>query len=354
MYINQLQSPHPHLVTPERPAQPFLETLPTGPAPLAETIDAARFATRQALRYADGKIEVTTKDGTVFDTLKKEQTTNCYGYATVLSEVLSRSNVEHFMGFGNGHAFTIVPSPDGLRLEDALCDDLSGTIGKAISQAEIESIPGQLERYRRAGVILNAQVMVAQRGNTVEALKGRYPWLDYGGDLPRRRDYDSERGDPGQNFAISLFAPAVGRAVLQQTARLSYHTNRGQYNQALKHLRAIRGLYPEMDARSKHKTIKDLSSGLATAGDYIGAKDAMNYYFSSFGPSKDPRFAIAEGDMSRQLAHIAKGQSNASVAAEAYRLAMEAYRRAKSVARYGNMMLTGKITKTRQLAAALA
>ncbi|HYH75506.1 MAG TPA: hypothetical protein VD735_06125 [Candidatus Saccharimonadales bacterium] len=368
MYIEHLQTPHPYLVTEQQPARPFEESLHAAQAQqaleaaagtaeygtvLGGVLDMARLAVRQTLRWPSGEYPLQSQNGTTFDTLLAEQTTTCSGYTTVLSETLDALGIQHFIGFGNGHGFLLVPTPDGMRYEDAMFNGLSGPLGQAINQGALDNMPNQFQTYGKAGVLLNTQAMVAEKGQTVETWKGDYPWLQYDGETTLSNDalaskrFGESEARPKHTFAISIFPSAVGKSVLQQYTQYHYRLHRGEYTKALRHLTAMRGFYPEIDARNTHTSFKNLFEGLVDQRKYVAARHAIDHYFSSFAISSDPRFATLEGDMSRALAEKAGERRDADAAVAAYERALRA-------AKYGCDMLLGKIATTQKLMPQLA
>lgn len=341
--IGELNTAHPEL---------------TGRA-VVEIADEAARAVSRALWYRNSYGQ---KGYSPYDRLLETQETDCYGYTTVLSECLSASGIDHYIGYVNGHALVLVPFSDEkgehFYLADALAPSLNQIVDKALTNRDSVSIDEQIAMNGRAAIMLDTEVLSLRSGTTVAELADKYPWLKF--ERTNHKVYSSDKF-MGLNEAhevahyrakyslvLSLFPAERGRAILKDHAEMQAAIRNGDIDTACVKLTAMEGMFPELDARQRHDELRQLVDALCARGEAETAAHYTGSYFgTNFGLSHDSRIPEAKGDIMRKIARHTGLKSAAHMAVEAYK---EAARKPRAF----HAALAGKLSAAETLHAQLS
>jgi hypothetical protein len=323
MYIEQLATPHPHQANEAHPARPFLDAV--GIEDMAQTIQDARALGDQAYAQAVHEVAPVLCDAvsnsltfrsiekerpagtTVFDTLKNEQVTNCYGFTAVTSEALSLAGIEHWIAFAGNHAFTAVPLKPGgkkreLYMADGYCPELNGNFAAALMRHTVPEMATQMNHpaQPRGRALLDVQRFANLRGyhTVTEFMQDNRLFFSFKAPSPYRQD---ERAlvetEKHPRVVMSTFHPAAGTLALQQAARFVQAAKEGKAAVAADALDSIPGMYPQIDAHAPHTEIREVVTALCEQRSFARARRAARNYCQSFSVSQDPRLAELEGDL---------------------------------------------------------
>lgn len=327
MYIENIQTPHNKREQwPNEVAQPVNEYAKTfinqESDPSDETILLTTAVIQQGVRRS-----LWYEEGARLNSLVSEQAATCIGYSVVGSEALESAGVHHWVGFANGHAFLLVPTHKSIWLVDMLSPELNQEVQEAISYGTKDTISEALQTHDRAVVKLHTEVIARNLDTPSHIIAKTHPWflIDPSGSLRSQNragnSYEDERRKSyaNQSLILSIFSPARGREVLISYARYKEALSQGSDVQAVDALKSLSGFYPDIDARGDSlKYIRQLVRRLSHKGATNQAKEAVDYFFSSFSVSNDTRLAEKEGDCLRIIAKQCLDNEAAKRAYERY------------------------------------
>lgn len=283
--------------------------------------------------------------------IREQQVTNCYGYSLVTSECYERASINHWFGYANGHVFLLVPTgaPDkrSAWLLDPLTPKLSQDLSGATSKATFSIVEEQIKTHRKGAIALHSDVLSARLGKPVDELAMTNPWLTHSSgrnselqvafgmsDQTWQRKYRTKT-----TLITTVFPMVEGRKAIESFVDFQSAIANRDWHGAVEKLQNMNGLYPELDARDKHREIRTIVNKLCEVGDYSAASQAVNSYFDNFSITSDPRFSIIEGDCWRHIAQNASSTEADVALSEARRSYKKA---ADTTRRYGSLVI-GKL-----------
>jgi len=312
-----------------------------------EVTDHVESVVRESLRIADNKV-LPKGGGGLFETMCREQITNCIGYTSLGSEALSEAGVSHYVTYINGHWLLSRLSDDNNRLwfTDMQLPKFSREVTSLVSRGGPDSIASQVDKYSHGVAKLDTLGLMALVGQTAEKLEYDHPWLTAKKNtlVPNHNVADRNgRHDAHLNsLVMSLYAPEVGRSIMQDYVQFHGAVDDNNLAMATEHLANMRGLYPEVDARADHAEIKSLVKKLCALGEFKQAKGSVDDYTASFNLTHDSRLKELEGDL---LRIISKHSQDPGIAV----LSHTAYREAVSRSRRNSTRILGKVAASADL-----
>ena len=367
MYIENIVTPHPlygdYGVATHNPGEvetvPFLEAAGIEEAKLylaatddydtaaREITDHVESVVHGSLRIADSKVQP-KGGGDLFETMRREQITNCIGYTSLGSEALSEAGVDHYVTYINGHWLLARLSDNNNRLwlADMQLPKFSREVTALVSRGGPGSIASQVDKYGRGLAKLDTLGLMALIGQTAEKLEGDHPWLTAKKTtlVPNHNMTDrDERHDAHLNsLVMSLYAPELGRRIMQHYVNFRAAIDVNNLSTATGHLTHMRGFYPEVDARADHAEIKSLVKKLCALGEFEHAQSSVDDYTASFNLTQDSRLKELEGDL---LRIISKHSHDPDIAAQSH----AAYQEAVSRSRRSSSRILGKVAASGSL-----
>jgi hypothetical protein len=258
--------------------------------------------------------------------LKRKQAADCLGFTLVTSTYLDLGNVDHMIGFANGHATIVVDSDkeEELFLLDPLSPELDQNLHPALIKSEVAELRSLLDQHGRAAMKLNSTKMIESTRVTSPNPFALHPWLST---RDRRIEgYDSLRSSDDhapETIVMSLFQPRIGQEMVVHYSQLRHAALMGHPNRAVNALYRLGENYPDMDARKRHKELQWVAGHLAIHGHTKGAVKVIDNYFKTFDFIGDSRFAEAKGDNLARVARISRSPAIARLAIIAYEQALE-------------------------------
>lgn len=283
------------------------------------------------------------------EALAEHQIAGCHGFTIVASETLEAADIDHYVGYANGHSMLVVADEEQkLHSVDVLIPGLGQALEDPTESVAMygssESVNEDIEQYGRGVVILNTEEL-ARRAKGFDAdIFETHPWLkvergNAAADLTRTRELESEprRTNPHKVF-MSVFEQSTGRSVLVNYTNFQQALLAEKYEEAADSLHYMKGLFPDIDARRPHTEIRALLLNAVKLGKLGIARRAIEDYFTSFSISQDSRFQEALGDCLMKLAIHGHNGESAKEATRAYRVAQSRPKSYKTA-------LAGKIRK---------
>ncbi len=244
----------------------------------------------------------------VMQDLERRQVADCYGFSIVASECLQEADIDHWVGFANGHATLLKGTNNNakIHLTDPLTPEMSQDLTPAIVGGPHQDIPQGIERYGHAAVILNTNTIASNMRHKPDYPFRTYPWLNTGGDSASWEDLpyktDGLPNYAARKIIMSIMEPATGRQVLRDHSELMQAVREDDVASAANSMQRIGSFFPDMDARQPHKEIKYLMKELGQQHRVLFARQLLKDYFATFVLHGDSRFTEAQGDCLRILA----------------------------------------------------
>jgi len=322
MYAEQVFTPHETLTAPGQTRVPLTDAAAVNPWQSQDKqAEHIQQAVRSSLRITQANA---LPDGeNVFDSLSERQETDCYGYATVGSELFDQIHIPHYIAYANGHAFLV-------RLDESetpyMTDMMLPQFNQSLDGITADSILATKEAMctnGRMAVKLYADKLCTKVKGTQDDLVLRHPWLKAGRQKQIPLYIGREERHNAYNLIMSLYQPAQGRDVLEDHSRMQTALRQHHYDRAAAYLMQMHGLYPDLDARNPHSELKGLVRGLVGQHAVDLAFQATESYFASFTIGHDGRPNIAHGDALRYIARHSGDREHLEKALAEYRIAEE-------------------------------
>lgn len=230
-----------------------------------------------------------------------QQTTGCYGYTIVLSELLDSADVSHYVGFANRHAFIVAGTDsEGLYLADPLSPHLSGDVTGAISGPPIDN---QLqEGVDFASVFLKTDRLIEASSSLddVRSAAAKHPWLMFGKD-PMLIAGGDVLNPHDTRLVMNLYKSQRGRQVLEDYSGFISAMSKGDLASASARLFALDGVFPDIDVRNKFEAVADLALQLGRQGMRGDAVRVLESVERSLVRSEHPDVRTWKADRLRKL-----------------------------------------------------
>lgn len=246
------------------------------------------------------------------DDLRTTDTANCVGYAKLGSVGLEDRGVRHYVGFVNGHATLLIPTPDNMWLFDMLSPRLSQPMGRELLNRQPTRTERSLALMSGRGIVLNGAV------DPIGATQ-KYPWLSTERGSHRINHPDSEYSAGSRNLILSMYQPEPGRKAIYHYAKFNEAYEDKNLIEAAESLKQMHGLFPDIDMRgTSPQRVKSTVKRLAIARNFDLAREAAEAYFASFTHSTDSRVAEYQADCLRYIAKFSRQGNLAKRAIELY------------------------------------
>lgn len=335
MYSENLITPNPAKLLSEETSRPLLEAIDV-PAVRQRLIEAERngeyveraigeaFTISQyvnrALSYSSG---FTVMNGLNSETMSTENSSDCFGYTTVLSECLDGAGISHLLAYSNGHAFAVVTDTQSYAwMIDALSPRLNDDMLNAVHRSDFGSLPSQLERTGRGAVRFSSSIYTMNLAlkDSFEQLCRKNPWMKISGfdRDPRSNPRLLERD---HTLVVTMYTPELGRVVFENIRNFEHFLVQGEYMQAYNSLMSLNGVFPEIDSRNGLPVVREYVRRLAASGFVALATESVEVVASSFGKdvTRDVRSALWKGDRLRDIGRITRDPSILDQAISCYR-----------------------------------
>lgn len=229
--------------------------------------------------------------------LSNDQTTNCYGYSIVLSEVLESAEIPHSVVVANQHAF--IAMADKATNSTIMVDtptrqfysDISGAFKPELSDNPQTAVLDSSVIIRQSGY--------ADKSKTVDA----NPWLSFTNQEIDIRCISEQRLVRDQLLMARIFSPEHGREVLEAYSRFRHLVKVNSAEQAYSELTRLKEAYPDIDRRNRLSEPRGLVKRLGELSLEYQALDTIEIVKSSTQPfSEDFYFKLWPIDMQYKLA----------------------------------------------------
>lgn len=358
MYIEDLSYPHPQRSEAENTTASTvlqeLETIAAQPMRQADAANAASRILRRALLWPGEQPNMEFDGSVPFESLKNSQVSTCSGYTAALSESLDFLGVEHYVGFANRHAFTLVADKQdnkpGLWFIDAMTPSLNQRLEPGSITGRYDTLVAQIATHGRGAYLLNSLHLTQNTGRNVEDMAMRSFWLlNCPNSTSAAFQLSSLRGDAWNRrlnhytrLIGTMYPPAIGRAVLRNNADFQAATTQSHDDEAaLTSLEPLAGKVPDIDLTHNHQGIKWLVRSLAQKRRVDDAVAATDMYVRGFDITKDPREHLLRGDLLRSIYVAAKDKASESIALEA----LKHYRLGHQKSKTAHATTLGKVRK---------
>lgn len=225
----------------------------------------------------------------------REQVTNCYGYTTVISELLATNGIKHYIAIANQHAFAIVTDDERSRPTQYLVDPLTPRLNGDVTGL-VTSSPELMARIDEVGIgatRFDAYSYVNNRtryGGGYDRAAEKHGWLKFGGEFSRIHDDESLRRRDAR-LLTNLYDPRTGVAVLENYSGFLQIANSpgGDIGQGLEYLRNLEGVYPDIDYRNKFSDINKFVQKVALSehGTVATIEEVIETFDKSLEPHKE-------------------------------------------------------------------
>lgn len=294
--------------------------------------------------------------------ITEKQVANCYGYTLVASEILEQSSVEHWIAYGNGHAFILMPVEDNdgqhIYFVDPLLPHLNQYIDSSIRRNNPMKIADEINRQDRSVLMLDTLQFCADLNESVFELAKRHPWLAFdrnkqGYHQDHHDEYFSgsvseerEKLQQKHRIVVSVYQASVGRKLIADYVDFQLAIANSDFLKASRSLQEISGKYPDIDARNGHNQLRIVIESLCEQGHTQAALSLLEEYFRGLEEvSADSRIFVGKGDCYRSIARLCGSSALATVLIDQ---AEEEYLRAEAHPRSFKEQVRGKIEKVRK------
>ncbi|MGI9028248.1 MAG: hypothetical protein ACR2FM_05430 [Candidatus Saccharimonadales bacterium] len=251
------------------------------------------------------------------DDIEQTGKTNCVGYTLKGSEQLEQADIQHYVGFINGHATLLVPTSQDIWLLDMLSPELNQPLRNVLT------LYGQASE-NRSMARLNSVQLLQQTDLDWESGFDKHPWLRAMQVCTQisGRDSDYDRTERSYSLIASLFKPEFGRNLIYQYAKFNEAYDACNLLAASNAITNMAGYYPDIDMRGDSaKKVKSVVRRLAIAGQFSEADAVTDAFFSSFSVSQDSRVGEYKADCLRYIAQHSGQKTLAKRALELYQSA---------------------------------
>lgn len=252
---------------------------------------------RRSLRFAN---DSPVRPPLTPNNLSHDQTTNCYGYTVVLSEMLESVDLQHSIVVANQHSFAAMTdeTTKNTSMVDAPTRQFYCDISHAF-EPDLSTDP--------PSAVLDSTVIIRQSGYADKSkTEDAHPWLSF---VPRSSDSRtiSEQRLVRANLLMArIYSPDQGRSVLGHYSRFRNSMHSSNYLGAHKEIVNLKGTYPDIDRRNKLKEPSRLIRELAVASYISESLDVIDVIKSSTQPlSEDSFFKIWPIDMLHKVGKAA-------------------------------------------------
>lgn len=265
--------------------------------------------------------------------IRKNQTTNCYGYTVVQSECLSEAGIPHYVAFMNTHALTVVTGSGNTNpwIVDPLAPQINAPIHQNVSRLNKQIIDQDIAKYGRGSARFYSRAFTQQLSTdkSFEELVAYNPWLSCSPEksLSYRISHDTVHessiyGSSDEVLIMSLFDPEDGRKALEAYSALRVAIQTNKRADAYRAFKKLGRYYPDIDIRQKPHDLTKLAQELGSIGCIGMAKRVVDDSMESFTASADPRFKIWQADVYRSLGNIAHNPQMIQEALDIYKSAL--------------------------------
>ena len=358
MYVHNLTTPHqlklsaeqrPQLLTDELASQEAIQQLSEACQFSSDAYQGVRVEAATTIATAVGRslwfpeIKYNRDDFEQYDIerpisldeIPRKQMANCFGYTYVTSEILDAYDIDHYVSYGNGHAFILLPPKNDTDISqsyllDTLTPHLNQELGDSVVRGSSDSVDSGIEASGRGLLMLDSRELAKQIGADFDTLSILHPWLIFSDSYRERNDYfladeqTRSRYMSKSRIIVSLFPSSLGRDMIQDYVRLQRALAVNDVSTACASMRSMDGSYPEIDARQKHSEVQTIVSQLCEQAETEQAKEIVDVYFDNFSESSDSRIPEARADMLRKIATVS---GEVALAEEAELLYQEAVSR---------------------------
>ncbi len=385
MYAELLETPHYLKRQPDQAPTPLLSNIDLGSVrqelELAEMTDsitytAAKIETVGAitkevnrslwypekLAHRDDFQELGVSYPVSLEEIKEKQIANCFGYTCVTSELLDQVGINHWVAYGNGHAFILVPTENEgqemVYFVDPLLPHLNQYIDNSMRRGSAKSIRGGLSQRERNAFMLDTAQFCRNLGADIDDLPNRHPWLVFQkGDKQSYQDYrdayfngssEDEKNRLQRKFMIivSAYPSDTGRKMIEEYVGYQQALASTDVNRACDNLRNLSGLYPELDVRYEQTEFRQLINALCETGQTHTALQLVEDYFNGLEQaSQDSRVYVNKADCLRS---VASSCGSIALANQLFDKAEQEYQRAANHPKSFKQQIMGKIKKVRE------
>ena len=261
------------------------------------------------------------------ETIASEQTTDCLGYVAVASELLSESDIPHYIGYVNTHVYIGLPHIPGSRYYMTTVENqkLNGAMDPYLAATDMYKIEPTIELCGRGAARFDTaryiQDELGYKNYEDHVYEGVAPWTS--------RAHKVILSDRGVSFApprfgsitTTFFTPELGLRMIEDKARLNYAYGSRDYYQMAQVLANMGVRYPEANTQPSAQWLPKKIIRMLLASDTVDADLALavnDSIYNALAISGDARALLLHAQQLSEIAYAVRSKAYSEQALEEY------------------------------------